>query len=112
MLKNKKNLKLIVASVLSFCVIFLLGICVGAKFFGVQNKKIKFEAKPIRFYTIKKMLGKTMTNDEQVVVKKFQEHNNLCISGLSNDEKDKINIIKNEILSLKKNNDKIIVIDK
>ena len=86
MLKNKKNLKLIVASVLSFCVIFLLGICVGAKFFGVQNKKIKFEAKPIRFYTIKKMLGKTMTNDEQVVVKKFQEHNNLCISGLSNDE--------------------------
>ena len=108
MFKNKKKIKIIALSVVSCAVIFLLGVCIGAKHFGIQNKKIKFETKTIRFYTIKKMLGKTMTNDEKVVVKKFQENTENCINAMSSENKNKVDALKNEILSLTKSNDKIV----
>ena len=107
MLKNKKKVKIVTLSILFCAVVFLLGLCIGAKYFGVQHKKIKFEAKTIRFYTIKKMLGKTINNDEKVVVKKFQENTENCIKNFSTEEQKKVDVLKDEVLSLAKGNDKI-----
>ena len=107
MLKNKKKVKIVTLSILFCAVVFLLGLCIGAKYFGIQHKKIKFEAKTIRFYTIKKMLGKTINNDEKVVVKKFQENTENCIKNFSTEEQKKVDVLKDEVLSLAKGNDKI-----
>lgn len=107
MLKNKKKIKIIILSAVSCIVVFLLGVCIGAKCFSVQHKKIKFEAKNIRFYTIKKMLGKTITNDEKKVVKKFQESSEECINSFSVEERNGVNLLKDEVLSIAKGNDKI-----
>lgn len=107
MFKNRKKVKIITLSILSCAIIFLLGVCIGAKCFSIQHKKIKFEAKTIRFYTIKKMLGKTINNDEKLVVKKFQENTENCINNFSTEEQNKVDVLKDEILSLAKGNDKI-----
>lgn len=107
MLKNKKKVKIVALSTILCLLVFSLGVCIGAKYFGIQNKKIQFEAKIIRFYTIKKMLGKTITSDEKNVIGRFQENTEKCMNDLSTEEKNKVDIITNEVLSLAKNNDKV-----
>ena len=107
MFKNKKKVKITTLLILLYIIVFSLGVCIGVKYFGIQHKKIKFEAKTIRFYTIKKMLGKTISYDEKVVVKKFQENTKNCINSFSTEEQKKVDILQNEVLSLAKGNDKI-----
>lgn len=108
MFKHKNKFKVVIFSFVSICTVFLLGICVGIKYFSTQSKQMKFEAKTIRFYTIKKMLGKTMTNDEKNVVKKFNEKSNECLKKLTDNEKDYVDAMVDEILSLVANNNKVI----
>ena len=53
------------------------------------------------------MLGKTITSDEKNIIGRFQENTEKCMNNLSTEEKNKVDIITNEVLSLAKNNDKV-----
>ena len=103
--KNKKIIGCIVAVV----VVFALGLCVGSYCFGGAKKKIKFEAKNISFYTVKKMIGIEMSSKERAVVDIFKDNVNKCIDqNLNKEELEVLLNIKNEVLKLSNNNNKVV----
>ncbi len=110
MFDKKKKIKVCFAIVSSAVIVFLLGLCVGIYCFNKSgSKKVKFEAKQIRFYAIKKMLGKELAKDEQEVVKTFKNNAEECLNNkITKEEKEVVESIKDEVLEMAENNDKIV----
>ena len=109
MWNSRNKSKKIIGYIVAIIAVFALGLCVGGHYFGGAKKKIKFEAKNISFYKVKKMIGVEMSNKERAVVDNFKINVNKCIDqNLSKEELDILLNIKNEVLKLSNNNDKVV----
>lgn len=110
MFDKKKKIKIGFVVIVSAIVIFLLGLCVGIHCFSKSgSRKVKFEATQIRFYSIKKMLGKELVKEEKEVVKTFKNNVDECLNNkITKEEKEVIENIKDEVLEMAEKNDKIV----
>ncbi|MBQ7537117.1 MAG: hypothetical protein IJT14_03270 [Rickettsiales bacterium] len=105
---KKQQIMLYIASVLTLFLTFWLGLFIGCKFCCSDKVKKNYLNREIKFYTVKKHLGKQMEEKEKNAMMIFKTNSERCLQEkLEGNEKEKLEAIKSEVLNLAKDNTSI-----
>jgi len=105
---KKQKIMLYIASVLTLFLMFWLGLFMGCKFCCAGKMKNSYLNREIKFYTVKKHIGKQMAEKERSAIMIFKTNSERCLQeNLAGDEKEKLEAIKSEVLELAKDNTSI-----
>ena len=105
---SKQKIIAISAVVVAIISAFLMGCFVGCNLCA-KHKGFK-KPTDIKFYEVKKNIGKQIANDEKQAIKIFVDNFEKCLNEkLEDGEKNDLNAIQNEVLEIAKENHKIKV---